>query len=268
MTSSVGPWPGMPPLHLVLGDYGAALLRQDLAGFGLPGQVHCICDDLGHGPLDDGVARVVYMRACYQGCLPWTHTCTDAFAAWRELAGLLAPEPGRAARDLIVWRGRNVSETVLLAMACWWLRDHPSPIRVVSMPPRADGGTHLGTHARGEVARLVPTARTLTGTARAALAAQLEALRDEGGLRRRWVDEHVVSVPIDAFDDLLIAACTSEWQPAARVVGTAMGRADRRDGLSDVFLCSRLQALLAAGLLEADRLPTVLDAYAVRRLSA
>lgn len=244
------------PLHLVLGDSAAETLRHAISQHSLPGEVHFIPDDLGHGPLHDGVVRVQHMRQCYEGCADWTHTGTDAFAAWRGLATSLA----HTARDVAVWRGENVSETVLLAMACWWLREFSGGVLLVELP----GGRHAGTHSAAALAGLFPAARVLDTGERKRLSAMFEAMRDDDGLRRRWVAGAVATVPISWFDDLVIAACTPSWQKAARVVGTAMGAADPRDGLSDIFVCSRLQALIADGRVETDRPPVRMREYNVR----
>lgn len=73
-----------------------------------------IPDDLSHGPLDDGCARVDYMRACFRGYDDWLLDVTDAFAPWREVIEWL-DEDKRGA--ILIWSGENVSEATFLAMA-------------------------------------------------------------------------------------------------------------------------------------------------------
>jgi hypothetical protein len=51
----------------------------------MPGAVLGIPDDLSHGPLDDGRARIDYMRACFRGYDDWYLDVTDACAPWRAL---------------------------------------------------------------------------------------------------------------------------------------------------------------------------------------
>jgi hypothetical protein len=245
-----------PPLHLVLGDAAAALLFLAASRHGVPGEVHCIADDLGHGPLHDGVARMKYMRRCYQSSFEWTHTGTDAFADWRALSARLE----RQVRDVVVWRAANVSETVLLAMACWRLRETIGRLAVVTLPD----GRHAGTRSPAELAALFAGVRPLSSRQRAEWAARFEALRDDDGVRRRWLGRRVVTAPETAFDGLVEQACGPDWQAAARVVANAMGAADPRDGLSDVFVASRLMALIRAGSIAADRSPRRLRDYRVR----
>lgn len=245
-----------PPLNLVLGDCAAAALRQAASDHGLVGAIHTIPDDLGHGPLDDGAPRLAYMRACFVGCAEWTDAGTDAFAAWDALEAALRAKP----RDVLVWRARNVSETVLLAMACWRLRQMTCRVLVVEPP----GGRHTSLHAPDALARMQSSMRAICDRERADLAATFERLRDDGGVRRQWINGNVETVPASAFDQLMLDAVPAEWEPAARVVGRAMSRADHRDGLSDIFLCSRLQALIAASRVEADRKPTSMPEYSVR----
>lgn len=242
------------PVHLVLGDHAAGVLR---AALGPSALLHTIPDDLGHGPLHDGAARLAWMRECHEGCFAWTHTETDAFAAWHALTAML----GEAPRDVVVWRAHNVSETVLLAMACWWLRD--AGLRMLLVEP-ADG-RHTGRHTEAELVALAASAHVLPDQKRAELAGLFERLRDDGGVRRAWRDGGVVTVPVAAFDELLIAVVGAQLTPARRVVADAMRIADPRDGLSDVFLGSRLMALIRDGRIEADRQPASLRDFAVRR---
>ncbi len=245
------------PVNLVLGDCGGGHLRHAAHHHGLRGEVHVIPDDLGHGPLDDGVERLAYMHRCFAGCADWNHAETDAFAAWHRLAELQAASPC----DVVVWRGCNVSETTLLAMACWWLRGLPGRLAVVELPD----GRHIGTFAPGELARLQLSRRGLSPARIDGLAADFERLREHGGLRRQWLGETVVTVPVAAFDHLLLAAMTEVFMPALHVIACAVKAADPRDGLSDIFLCSRIRALIATGQVEADRPPRLMTEYALRR---
>jgi len=243
-------------IHLVLGDHGAGLLRDTLCSHDMPEAVHCIPDDLGHGPLDDGVARVAYMRACYDGFDEWTHGQTDAFVAWRELAGLV--DEGQ--RDVVVWAAQNASEGVLLAMACRWLRESTTRLHVIELP----NGRHLGRHSAPELASYLVGARVLDDAERRGQACRFEALRDAPDQRRCWSGDRVEPVPVSAFDHLLLQAISSKWRAAHEVVQNAMHSADPRDSLSDLFLSWRLICLVREGRLEADRPPRWLRDYAVK----
>jgi hypothetical protein len=246
--------------NLVLGYCGAGIMRLAARHHGLVGDVHVIPDDLGHGPLDDGVARLAYMRRCFAGCADWTRSETDAFASWHELTAGVEAVP----RDLVVWRGENVSETVLLAMACWWLRNARCRLLVAELPD----GRHIGTFSADDLSRLQASRRALHAAEIDALATRYERLRAGGGIRRKWAGDTVVDVPASAFDHLLLSATDATFAPAVRVIAEAMTAADPRDGLSDIFLCSRLLALIAQGLVEADRPPRLMRDYAVRRLGS
>jgi len=81
----------------------------------LPGAVALIADDLSHGPLDDGKARIDYMRACFQGYEDWYLEITDAFAPWRMLGARIEDD---GIETIFIWVGDNVSEATFLRMAC------------------------------------------------------------------------------------------------------------------------------------------------------
>ncbi len=246
-------------LHLVLGDHAAGALEAACRTYALPGSVYCIPDDLGHGPLDDGQARIAYMRECYVGFDDWIHAATDAFEPWRALAGHLADRP----RTLTIWHGPNASEGTLLAMACWRFAGGPAPMMSVAVPGDA-ARCHVATFAPAELAAFHMGALAISEEHCATLAASFERLRADGGIRRRWEGGGLVTVSVDTFDNLLIESCGPDWQVAARVVGAAMNRAARRDGLSDVFLASRLRALIVSGRMETESTPTRLRSYRVR----
>jgi hypothetical protein len=108
-------------LHLALGDASAGALRAACEAHGLAGTVHVITDDLSHGPLHDGKARLDYLRSSFAGYEQWRTQSRDAFACWDELGARLqaaASDGAAAGVELAVWAGDNGSEAVLLAMAC------------------------------------------------------------------------------------------------------------------------------------------------------
>ena len=257
-----GPTPS--PLHLTLGDHAAGCLRAACRAHGLPGGVHPIPDDLSHGPLADGRARLDYMRACFRGYDHWTFAATDAFAPWRELTRLLEEEhPG----PILVWSGDNVSEASFLAMACWWLAGRSVPLLHVHIPP-SDGRRHVATRTPAELAGLFASRRVLGEDERRRLAEDFTRIRDHTGLLRRWEGGWIIGVPTDCYDPLLLESCPPGWMPAARVVGTAMGRCDGPNIASDLFFSSRLQVLIDTGRIDADGPRLRLGDYAVRRAPA
>jgi len=65
---------------------------------------------------------------------------------------------------------------------------------------------------------------------------------------RRGSGEAISHHGEDCCDDLLLAECRREWQPAPRVIGAAMWECD--EYLGDVFFAWRLRCLVAAGRLE------------------
>lgn len=247
-------------LHLALGDSAAGCLRAACRSHGLPGTALGIPEDLSHGPLDDGQARIDYMHACFRGYDDWHLDITDAFAPWRALIARIDEEKPH---DVIIWSGDNVSEATFLAMACWWLRHRPEGIQRVAMPGM-DGRCHVAVHTPAELANLFSSARELAAAERADLAEEFLRFRRETGLLRRWEGGRIMGVPIDRYDPLLLECCATRWTPAARVVGTAMSRCDGHNLLSDLFFCSRLQVLIDAGRIEADGSRDRLRDYAVR----
>ena len=249
------------PLHIALGDSAAGCLRAACQSHGMPGTVFGVPDDLSHGPLDDGRARIDYMRGCFRGCDDWYLDVTDAFAPWRTLLARVEKERPDA---VVVWSGDNVSEATFLAMVCWWLRRRPERVLRVAMPANVDR-PYVAVRSPGELAELFSSAQELAATERTDFAEDFLRIRRETGLLRRWEQGRILGVPTDRYDPLLLECCSARWTPAARVIGTAMSRCDAHNLLSDVFFCSRLQGLIDAGRIEADGRRDRLRDYAVRR---
>jgi hypothetical protein len=122
----------------------------------------------------------------------------------------------------------------------------------------------VATHTPAELADLFASARELTDTDRAVLAADFLSIRGETGLLRRWEEGRILGVAMDRYDPLLLASCPTAWTPARRVVGTAMSRCDGHNLMGDLPFSSRLQLLIDAGRIEAGGRRDRLREYAVR----
>jgi hypothetical protein len=251
-------------LHLTLGDSAAGCLRAACAAHGMPGAVSGIQDDLSHGPLDDGHARIDYMRACFRGYDDFYPDADDAFTPWRALVACI---DGDGTDSVVIWSGDNVSEATFLAMACRWLADFPGRVLRVAMPEN-DGRHYVAIRSPEELAGLFESAQELTISERAALAGEFLRIRDETGQLRRWEEGRVSGIPPDHYDQLLLASCTDDWTPAPRVIGNAMGRCDGHNLMSDLFFSCRLQHLIDSGRIEADGDRSRMRDYAVRLAEA
>jgi len=247
-------------LHLALGDSATGCLRVACRSHGLPGTAFGIPDDLSHGPLDDGRARIDYMRTCHRGYEDWPFDATDAFGSWPRIIDRLDRDRPAA---VAIWSGDNVSETTFLAMACWRLGRRPEPVLRVAVTGHGNP-PYVAFHRPAELAELYSTRRELTESERVILSEDFERIRDETGLLRRLENGRVIGVPVDHYDGLLRESCADDWTPAPRVVGAAMARCDRHNLMSDLFFSSRLRTLVDAGDIEADAVQRRLRDYAVR----
>jgi hypothetical protein len=204
------------------------------------------------------------MRERFRGFDDWYLDVTDAFAPWRAM---IARIDEARADAVVIWSGDNASEATFLTMACWWIGNRPERVLRVAMPG-TDGRHYVAIHTPAELADLLASARELTDTERAVLAADFLRIQDETGLLRRWEEGKILGAPIDRYDPLLLECCGAHWTSAARVVGTAMSRCDGHNLMSDLFFSSRLQRLIDAGRIEADGSRDRLREYAVRLAAA
>jgi len=246
-------------LHLALGASAAGNLRAACHSYGLPGSVLVVQDDLSHGPLGDGRLRAAYLRDCDRGYGDDCFDAVDAFEPWRALMASI--DEGQP--EVVVWGGDNVSDAIFLRMTCWWLGNRPVRLRRVTVPPK-EHVHYLPVHTPVEIAALYATAQNVSDDERALYAEDFLRIHEEASQLRRWEAGRIISVPMDLYDALLLEVCTTEWVPAARLVGTAMSRCDGHNLMSDLFFCSRMQRMIDEGLLEADTSPTRLRDYSVR----
>jgi len=248
------------PLHLALGGSAVGSLRAACRHHSLPGRVFGIQDDFSHGPLDDGVRRIAYLKECHRGYGEWDVAATDAFAPWDEL---LAAVEGEDPGAVVIWTGDNVGEYPFLAMACDRLAPCVVPLQRVAIPDRWPS-PYVGAYPPEELAALYASRTELSSKARKGLVAEFLRMRTVTGLLRRFEAGRVVGVPADFYDQFLLDSCGAQWLPATRVVGTAMSRSDSANALDDLFLSSRLRVLIENGRIEAAGPQAVFLDYAVR----
>jgi hypothetical protein len=226
----------------------------------LPGAVVGFSDDLAHGPLDDGEARVTYMRAIARDYGEGGIGAYAPFAEWRAAGERLERERPDA---VIVWTGANVADATFIAMACDRLAGRREPLWRVSVPG-IDLRPYVPTHSPEQLARLYATRELLSAADRLFLAQDFARIRETCGLVRRLESGRVVGVPVEHYDPLLLAACGPDWRAAARVVGTAMGICDGPNLMGDAFFTARLNSLIDVGRIEASGPRVTLRDYSVR----
>ncbi len=248
-------------LQLVLGGSAGGCLRAAVANCGLMGRVHVFDDDLSHGPLNDKQARAAYFRKLFQnyGQLP-----DNPFPSLVDFDRISAHLTQDLTPEVCIWAGENASERTFLEMACHGLRLFKGSVTRVgttglkSLP-------YIGPQTPALLASLFDQREAVDPVTRATLSSDFLRLRDSGATLRKWEAGKIVDVSDNLYDSLLLSCCATNWTPAARVVGTAMGRCDEHNLLGDVFLSGRLQHLIMQGMIEASGPQTSLRDFDVRR---
>ncbi len=115
----------------------------------------------------------------------------------------------------------------------------------------------LGIMRPGDIVAsgLKDTRRTVESAECAAAAAAWARLRRENAPLRVVCDGRLVSAPLTHFDPVLVAQASADWELAVKVVGRALHHLcvevdPPGQGVSDIVLFGRVQALGAAGDLE------------------
>ena len=255
----------MTDLHLVASNSAAGALRFATHKLALPGKVFCIMDDLCLGPLSDGRARAEFWRSLMvpgYSDQPLPAEWKDAFAPWHELRRRVADEKPQR---LLIWTSGSGADYVFLRMACRWLIAGDVALWRVPVPPK-DGFHAVAVHTPEALTRFMPTAIAVSPVQVAAMAQEYDDIATRPELLRECdAQGHLLFKPVAAHDELLLSCCPADWALAARVVGQVMGSSDPRNPLGDMFIASRLQHLIAEGLVEADGPRTTLRDYRIRR---
>lgn len=242
-------------MHVASGDSAAGCLlaarRADL----LPGQILSVNDDLSVGPLGDVSEREAFWDRVMAGYTD-DSPASDVGRAWSAVQA--AADEGA---DLVVWGGANAAEIVLFDAVC----AQTSRLWHVDVSLASHGPHYVAEYRPEDLAGFWPDrVRRVTDAECEARGQEFHRLsRMPGNLRRLELGE-IVPAPDDLYDHWLVAASSPEWTPAARVVGTAMGRCDRHNRVGDVYLAYRLQVVVDAGRLEADGPRSSLRSYRVR----
>jgi hypothetical protein len=255
----------MTDLHLVASPSAAGSLRVAAQALGLPGKVFCIMDALNLGPLSHGRERIAFWRSLLASGYsdePPPEAWEDAFALWRELRESVAAEKPRR---VLIWVSESGADYVLLRMACHWLEVEDVALWRVPVPPN-DGFHAVAVHPPEALAAFAPKAVAILRGEVTAMAEEYRCIAARPELLRECdAQGRLLFRTITAHDDFILSCCPYEWTPAARAVGEAMGRGDPRNSFGDMFVASRLQHLIAAGLVDVDGPRRTLRDYRVRR---
>ncbi len=200
------------------------------------------------------------MRTCFEGYEDWWIDVDDAFEPWDSLVSKI-----REANvdTVVVWAGDNVSEETFLCMACFWLREQPVRILRPIMKSKHDRN-YVAVHTPAELADQFPSTNELRDAVRSEKEATFKRLCDDHKTLRHWNNGRIETVQTDFYDHFLYACCTKDWQPAARVVGAAMGSCNGHNAMSDLFFSSRLRLLIESGIVDANGSRNRLREFSVR----
>ncbi|MDF2763545.1 MAG: hypothetical protein K0S81_539 [Rhodospirillales bacterium] len=254
----------LPFLHVAQGDTAAGLLLQATRHFGVPGDVQPIREDLSHGPLGDGRARMAYMKACCRNLdldFDPDPRADDTDLQWRSLLERVERERPAA---VAVWHSDNAADHVFLRMAAHWLRDSGVPLWEVMVPPR-DGDHGVAIYGPERLAPMFDRRREIGAEEVHSLALEFLAIQVRPEPVRRFDGAQLHFRPIDAYDDEILGVVRPDWRLAAQVIADLWAAwDDGRNWITDVFVASRLSALIDAGRLEAQGSRVSVRSYQVR----
>ena len=246
-------------LHVVLTPSGAGCLREALKNAGRDDRVIAFFDDLSFGPINPAGSA---LRAEWvENELGWTN--------WEEVTALSERfwhEALSTDHRKVAWLSRR-SAMEFAGFLEWLCRLGDEPCEIIDLTDfklsrPSKHGPPMPAVLVVSLAMLPPTeiagnnlfdqAKALSATARSEYQTLWRQLRAENAPLRVLTGNTLQSAPISFFDSLLMSFVSDNWQKVARVVGDALASQsdDRIFQTGDIFLASRVNALVEAGRLE------------------
>lgn len=155
---------------------------------------------------------------------------------------------------VVLWHGPHPVERIFAVRACWHLRDEPERVYEVALSPTGRQWRGVERPAFYDAIAIAGSKATIPAWDQRAKvidvserAKRWEELRDQPGDLIRVLDgEAIVALPVTAFDDAIVKACSGEWTDSLRLTGRII--AENPLGLS--LLTWRIRELLRSGTLE------------------
>lgn len=243
--------------HLVCGDVAAIGVSRVIGDVVAADRLRVLRDDLAVRPLADVEQPPCAQRAQFWlGVWPETVTPRPDFGAGLSADVHWLAALARQAEPVTVWHGDSCSEQLLLARVAAALAQSELPLWEVSC-----GTGDSSVRMRRAVGMIEPDAlgayylpKQVDATRKALLAGQWQAAVATNAAVRRWREGDFQGEDHAAVDAILLAACTSEWQPLARVMAELMARSDGFF-VTDYFAFWRARELAAHGLIELGGVP-------------
>lgn len=243
----------MDYIHIVNGDSAAEVLRQALQHAHRQDRVVALRDDLAVGPLRDVDDDATLRAGFWQRVLPRAGIDFPAeLSAERATLRALADDTS----EVVAWHGDSSGDQLTLRRLAYHLRQTPARLNEIGLKAADLDNPHLrpgdavavGMASEAVVAARLSSIAPISVLRIGRLALEWRELRHLSTQTRRWRRETFEGGTYAQVDAVLLAQLTSQWMPAARVIGTVMGTFSGFFA-TDAFLLWRCRELHAAGQL-------------------
>jgi hypothetical protein len=266
----------MNTIHVTNGDSAAQSLTEALRRAEREERVIALRDDLAVGPIRDidesSLARAMFWRQVLNSAIDFEDELEEQQALFARLA--------RGDGQIVVWHGQSAADQLTLRRVAYHLRNAPQRLNEAKLyhddltiasdetdPARlgrADRATAVGMFSPKQLLAKLPTAAPISVLRISRLALEWQEAKHANADTRRLRDNMLVSGTWIDVDEALLDLATSEWQPARRIAGAAMGQ--RFDFmLSDSVAFWRCRELVTAGRLKIRGTPSEISQADLRR---
>jgi hypothetical protein len=235
----------MNRIHIVYGESGAATLRLALSDLGREDSVVAFPEVLQYAPLfaDFEESAIFDYASRYADMQVAEKSITEGVA--RIISSFVATDFS-ACREVILWRGETAGDRLFGYMACALIgRDlsvvELAPIRGV-LPNPGVAALSMGHCSVENLKQLLGGVVPLSQGEKLANAELWHKWsKSVADLRLLTEGGEIIEADKQIFDDVILSACSGEWQSAARVVGKVLCGIDFAVG--DGFLHRRIVEL-------------------------
>ncbi|WP_277184861.1 DUF1835 domain-containing protein [Caballeronia sp. BR00000012568055] len=266
----------MNTIHVANGDCAAQSLTQALKLAERDERVIALRDDLAVGPLrdidDSSPARATFWRQVLNSAQDFEDDLDNQLALFGQLA--------RGDAQIVIWHGQSAADQLTLRRVAYHLRNAPQRLNEarlthldLSIPAndaqpesvtRPDGATSVGMFSPKQLREKLRTAAPISVLRISRLALEWQEAKYASAETRRLRDNMLVPSNWLDVDEALLDVANEEWQPSAKIVGTAMTR--RFDFLlSDSVGFWRCRELVTAGRLKIRGTPSEIAQAELRR---
>ncbi len=248
----------MENIHIVFGHSAAAGLRETLLSVGIKEKIVNCWGDYQAGPVAGSLdERINWLCENYYGVGADDPELRDEYIK-RNIEFVALSTNGSVQKT--VWYGKLCANEYCSFLEFLHQADgehgmiHTVDVCKALPEENTRMGLSTGSAPPEYLVKALPSRHSVSEAEYKSCTSLWRRLRNEDARLRVLTNDGIKSVEVSYFDEAMLDFITTDYQPAARVVGHALGKVDGRreyfQGNSDLFYFARLRELFQQGRIE------------------